>query len=123
PKVSNSQRCGQGVQGTGRSDPPQPPRPALSGGRTNVDRARRTVPDDAVRRDEAPEAAGRGWPGGDQAARAGEAPFSQPYSDPACPRSVGEQVRRTMDRGTERAKRQTGGTSGESFRDLHQDNS
>jgi DNA-binding transcriptional ArsR family regulator len=33
-----------------------------------------------------------------QAARAREAPFSEPCSNPACPRPVGEQVRRTVGR-------------------------
>ena len=58
----------------------------------------------------------------DQAARPREAALPEPRPDPARPRPVGEQVRRALGRGAQRAQeRESRRTHGEGVRDLHQD--
>ena len=112
---------GRGVQSPRRSGASEPPRRALPRGRADVERARGAPPDDAVRRHEAPQAARGGGPGRHQAARAREAPLPESGPHPARPRPLGEQVRRALGRRAQRAQEPTGGTHGEGFRDLHQD--
>ncbi len=56
-----------------------------------------------------------------QAARPGEAPLLEPRPDPARPRPVGEQVRRTLGRRAQRTQAGIGASDGEGVRDLHQD--
>ncbi len=91
-------------------------------GRADAERARAAAADDALRRDEAPEGARGGRPGGDQAARPREAALPEPRPDPARPRPVGEQVRRALGRGAQRAQADTRRKDdGEGVRDLHQD--
>src|SRR5665811_1736644 len=87
---------GRGVQSLGRSDPTEPARRALSRGRTDVERARGALLNDALRGDEAPEAARGRWARGHQTTRPQKAPLPEPRPDPSRPRSVGEQVRLSL---------------------------
>ena len=112
-------RRGRGVQGPRRSDPAEPARRAVPGGRADAQRARGALPDDALRRDEAPAATRGGGPGGDQAARPREASLPEPGPDPADPRPVGQQVRRALGGRAQRPQARAGEPHGEDFRDLH----
>src|SRR5206468_3686761 len=120
-KVTYYPEHGHGVQGPRRPDPAEPPRRALPGRRPDAQRARGPLLDDALRRDEAPEAARGGGTGGHPPARPREAPLPEPRPDPTRPRPVGEQIRRALGLRADRAQAPTGGTDGEGFRDLHQD--
>src|SRR6267378_8280397 len=108
--VTYSLGHGCGVQGPGRPNPAKPPRRAVPRRRTDAPRVAGTPADDAFRRHEAPEAARRGGPRGDQAAGPRKAALPEPHPDPARPRPVGEQVRRAMGRWAERPQERIGGT-------------
>src|ERR1700688_4979513 len=114
-------RHGCGVQSPRRPDATKSARRIVQAGWANAERARGAAADDALRCDEAPEVARGGRSRRQQAARAREIALSEPGSDPARPRPLGEQVRRTMGSRTERPQAQTGEDDGEGFRNLHQD--
>src|SRR5436853_5528293 len=96
--VTYDLRHGRGVQGPRRPHAPEPARRAVQARRADAQRTRAATADDAVRRDEAPEAARRGGPRRHEAAWAREAPLPEPRPDPARPRQVGEQIRRALGR-------------------------
>ncbi|CAA9366688.1 MAG: Transcriptional regulator, ArsR family / Ligand-binding SRPBCC domain protein family, partial [uncultured Nocardioidaceae bacterium] len=101
--------CGPGVQSSRRPDPARPPRCLVHRGRSDPERPRGTGADDALRSDEAPQGPGGSRARRDAQARPGEAPLPQPRPDPAHPRPVGEQVRRTVGRRAHRSQGTAGG--------------
>src|SRR5882762_5049119 len=109
------------VQSPRGPDAPKPARRIVQGRWADAERARGAAADDALRGDEAPEASGGGRSRRHQAARAGETALSESGSDPARPRPLGEQIRRTLVRWTERPETHIGEDDGEGFRNLHQD--
>src|SRR5438093_9318608 len=97
---------GRGVQGPGRSEPPQAARRALQARRADARGTRAAPADDALRGNEAFARARGGQARRNAAARARKAALPEPRPDPAGPRPVGEQVRRAVGGDPERPEAQ-----------------